>query len=238
MTYTTPFCLLILFTSTLQASLISVNRVFFYFCGSSQVINIHLKRLNQLSRKLAGMREDSSDKLPFYLEREAKHCSPSLPHQTLSAVSACPGMLNHKQKVEGTSATDSKFTNTFQIQKTPTKQTHIKTNPDLHVKSWCIIKIHRILKENVYWTNLTSVLENFKVQEIELKKVSYAYQKKTQTIENQSAMDCSYWENFNIRLVPYLLAPYLENCSRMFIMGGKNNWLFSTKQNGLFVFIA
>lgn len=121
------------------------------------------KDSHELSRKLAGMREDSSDKLPFYLEREARHCSPSLPHQTLSAVSACPDMLNHKQKVEGTSATESKFSNTyFRYKKPPTKETHVKTDPDLHVKSWCIIKIHRILKENVYWTNLTSVLENFR----------------------------------------------------------------------------
>lgn len=155
-------------------------------------------------------------------------CSQCLPRHVKPQAES-RGHFSHRLQV---------YQHMFQIQKTPTKQTHIKTNPDLHVKSWCIIKIHRILKENVYWTNLTSVLENFKVQEIELKKVSYAYQKKTQTIENQSAMDCSYWENFNIRLVPYLLAPYLENCSRMFIMGGKNNWLFSTKQNGLFVFIA
>lgn len=65
------------------------------------------KDLHELSRKLAGMREDSTDKLPFYLDREARHCSPSLPHQALSVVSAHPDMLNHEEKAEGTSAKES-----------------------------------------------------------------------------------------------------------------------------------
>lgn len=98
---------------------------------------------------------------PTWKGRQGTAVPPS--HTRLSAVSACLDMLNYKQKIVGTSATDSLiFPTRFRRKKTPTKQTHIKTNLDLHVKSWCIIKIRRLLKENVYSTNLTSVLENFK----------------------------------------------------------------------------
>lgn len=72
------------------------------------------------------MREDSSGKLPFYPEREARHHSPSLPHQILSAVSACPDMLNHKQKVEDSSATDRLLS--FPTHVSDTKNPN-KTNP-------------------------------------------------------------------------------------------------------------
>lgn len=118
----------------------------------------------------------------------------------------------------------------FGYKKNPTKQTHIKPNSDLHVKSWCVVKIHRLLKENVYWTNLTSVLENFK----SLSCVPERNPNHRKPVSHGLQL----LRKLYIRLVPYLLAPYLENCLRMFIRGGKKNRLFSAKQNGLFVFIA
>lgn len=62
-TYTTPFSPLILFTSTPQASLISVYRVFEDFVVAAKLSTSTQKDSHELSRKLAGMREDSSDKI-------------------------------------------------------------------------------------------------------------------------------------------------------------------------------
>lgn len=235
----TPFFPLILFTSTPQASLISVYRVFEDFVVVAKLSTSTQKDSNQLPRKLAGTREDWSDKLPFYLERrQGTAVPPSLPHWTVCSQCLPRHVKLQAENIGHFSHRLFNFSNTFQTQKTPTKQTHMKTNPDLHVKSWCIIKYADYSKKMFIGQTSLQFWRILKVQEIELKKVSHAYQKKPQTIENQSAMDCSYWENLNIRLVPYLLAPYLENYSRVFIMGGKNNWLFSAKQNGLFVLIA
>lgn len=125
-----------LFTSTLQTSLISVYRVFEDFVVIGKLSTSTQEDSHKLSRKFAGMREDSTDKLPFCLDREARHCSPSLPHHILSAVSAHPDMLDHEEKAEGTLATESlSFPTHVSDTKKPTKQTHIKPNPDLHVKS-------------------------------------------------------------------------------------------------------
>lgn len=127
-THVTPFFPLILFTSTPQASLISVYRVFEDFVVVAKLSTSTQKDSNQLPRKLAGTREDWSDKLS-YLEREARHCSSSLPHQTV-----CSQCLPRHVKLQAENSGHFShrlfnFSNTFQTQKNPNKTNPHKNQP-------------------------------------------------------------------------------------------------------------
>lgn len=109
------------------------------------------------------MREDSADSCPSTWT--GRQGTAVLPSPTSLCLQSNPNPDHVKPRGESSEHFSHgilSFPTHVSGTKKPTKQSHIKPNPDLHVKSWCVIKIHRLLKENVYWTNLTSVLENFK----------------------------------------------------------------------------